>query len=126
MLWRYPIKDTIYQLCKQIMLPEGVLISHDFDKAVQYVKSAIYQQRCYKGVIPMLNTNVNLVMNTFADPLPIVRQSWTEYTTNPRRGTFIFSVVPLVYSLSILSVITWFLTIFVITNYTIRPSVLLK
>ncbi|KAF7580349.1 PalH/RIM21 family protein [Clavispora lusitaniae] len=126
MLWRYPIKDTIYQSCKQIMLPEGVLISHDFDKAVQYVKSAIYQQRCYKGVIPMLNTNVNLVMNTFADPLPIVRQSWTEYTTNPRRGTFIFSVVPLVYSLSISSVITWFLTIFVITNYTIRPSVLLK
>lgn len=127
MFWRSSLDDAVtYDLCKQMSLPEGLLISHDFDQQVRYILGAKFQQNCYKGKTPMLNTNVNLIMNTFSQPLPIVKWLWEKYTLHPNSGVFIYSVVPIVYLISILAVVTWFLTIFVITNYTIKPSFLLK
>lgn len=127
MFWRALVDDAaVYELCNQMILPEGLLISHDFDEQVRYIHEATFQQRCYQGRTPMLNTNVNLVMNTFSEPLPIVKLSWETYTLHPHTGVFIYSVVPIVYLISILAVVTWFLTLFVITNYTIKPSSLLK
>lgn len=116
----------MYDLCEQIKLPEGVLISHDFDEQVHYIDSALFKQKCYAGATPMLNTNANLIMNTFSEPLPIVKNSWEKFTLHLNGGEFIYSVIPIVYSISISAVVTWFLTIFVITNYTIKPSFLLK
>lgn len=126
MFWRYTGYEKVYDLCKQISLPDGVLISHDFDRAVKYVAQATFRQKCFEGSTPMLNTNINLVMNTFSQPLPVVKASWSEYTLQPNDGVFVYSVVPIVYSISILAVITWFLTLFVITNYTIKPSLVLR
>lgn len=126
MFWRSSSAPVTFDLCRPVALPEGVLISHDFNKQVRYILSAVYHQECYLGVTPMLNTNVNLIMNVFSQPLPIVRESWEEYTLHPNRGVFIYSVVPIIYSLSISAVVTWFLTIFVLANYTIKPSLLLK
>lgn len=126
MFWRSTTGSVTYDLCNPISLPEGVLISHDFNEQVRYILSAVFHQKCYMGVTPMLNTNVNMIMNVFSQPLPIVKQSWADYTLHPSRGVFIYSVVPIVYSISISAVITWFLTIFVLANYTIKPSILLK
>lgn len=74
----------------------------------------------------MLNTNNGLMLNKFAGLLPISEQTWHDFTGNSSRGSFAYSVVPVLYSISILAVITWFLNIFVITNYTIKPSILLR
>lgn len=126
MFWRSKAASKTYNLCKRILLPEGVLMSHDFDQKVHYILGGVFEQKCYEGTTPMLNTNVNMIMNTFSQPLPIVKKSWEQYTLRPNLGVFIYSVVPIVYSISISAVVTWFLTIFVITNYTIKPSILLK
>lgn len=107
-------------------LSEGLLISHDFEKSVRYVQEAVYHQKCYEGATPLLNSNVNLVLNTFSESLPQVSELWREFTTAPNKGVFVYSVVPIVYSIAILAVVTWFLTIFVLTNYTIKPSMLLQ
>jgi hypothetical protein len=78
-----------------------------------------------------MNTNVGLVVNQTTNTLPIIYDSWRNFTLNAHdilgnRGSFTYSVVAIVYSLSISAVVTWFLTIFVLTNYTIKPSWLLK
>lgn len=126
MFWRLSSSTAkVYDLCKELTLPSGVVISHDFDRTVRYISEAKYQQSCYKGT-PMLNTNVNLIMKHFSEPLPVMRESWEQFTMSPNKGVFIYSVVPIVYSISIAAVITWFLTIFVMANYTIKPSLLLK
>lgn len=126
MLWRTKELRHIYDLCKPFSLPEGLLISHDFDQPVRYIKKAVYHQNCYHGHTPVLDTNLNLVLNSPVEPLPIVEQLWQQFTRSSDGGVFVYSVVPIVYSIAISAVITWFLTIFVITNYTIKPSLLLK
>lgn len=127
MLWRNLYSLMVYELCQPMTLPEGLLISHDFAKPVQYIQQAIYHQNCNKGQKPLMNTNVNMVIDTFSQNLPLVTTSWQEYThSSVSGGSFLFSVAPIVYSLATLAVITWFLTIFVITNYMIKPSLLLK
>lgn len=126
MFWRSSGSRKVYDLCLQMELPEGLLISHDFSQPVRYIRSAVFQQKCYQGTTPMLNSNVNLVLNTFSESLPLVKKLWEEFTTPPHNGTFVYSVVPIVYSIAILAVITWFFTIFVLTNYTIKPSFLLQ
>lgn len=126
MFWRTLSATKVYELCKTILLPEGLLISHNFDTPVQYIEKAHFQQKCFEGTTPMLNTNVNLVMKKMSLPLPIVKESWEEFTLKPNRGVFVYSMVPVIYSISILAVVTWFLTIFVLTNYTIKPSLLLR
>ncbi|KAI5956511.1 RIM21 [Candida jiufengensis] len=118
--------DDPYPSCKEIELNEGMIISHDFEFPVQYISKAIYKQNCYADMIPVLNTNVGLVIDKFTEPLPIVSNSWYDFTQNNIRGSFSYSVVSIIYAIAVSAVITWFLTIFVLTNYTIKPSWLLK
>lgn len=125
MFWRLSLPQRAYDLCKLLLLPEGLIISHDFSTPVVHVQQALYQQACYNGASPLMNTNVNLVMDRFTQELPVVQASWDAYTLH-QDGHFIYSVAPIVLSLAILAVITWFLTIFVITNYTIKPLHILK
>lgn len=126
MLWRNQELRHVYDLCKPFQLPLGLLISHDFDKPVKYIRQAIYHQNCYRGHTPMLDVNSNLVLNAPVQPLPMVMHLWHEFTRSSVGGSFVYSVVPIVYSIAISAVITLFLTIFVITNYSIKPSLLLK
>lgn len=114
---------TSYALCSELGLQEGILVSHNFSTPVQYILGAQFQQTCFDGDIPMLNTNVDLVLNEFSEPLPIVKQSWEEYTL--KSGTFVNGLVPVLYSISFLAVVTWFLTIFVLTTLR-KSSVLLQ
>ncbi|KAG5418574.1 RIM21 [Candida metapsilosis] len=115
-----------YPSCEEIKLNEGMIISHDQNYPVQYISKAQYLQNCYRDAIPVLNTNVGLVIDKFTRPLPIVAESWTNFTHHNTRGSFSYSVVSIVYAIAVSAVITWFLTIFVFTNYTIKPSWLLK
>lgn len=127
MYWRRSgYKAKVYPSCAPIDLPQGLLISHDYQKSVEYIREGTYQQMCYEGTMPMLNTNVGLILQKFTAPLPIVAESWIEFTQHSLRGSFSYSVVAIVYSISVLAVIIIFLTIFVLTNYTIKPSALLK
>ncbi|GEQ72451.1 hypothetical protein JCM33374_g6138 [Metschnikowia sp. JCM 33374] len=127
MLWRNFNPPTVYRSCQPMDLPQGLLLSHDFDQPVRYIKNAVYHQNCHFGRTPLMNTNINLVIDKFSENLPIVTASWQQYTQSPiSGGSFIYSVAPIVYSLATSAVITWFLTIFVLTNYMIKPSLLLK
>lgn len=81
---------------------------------------------CYEDSFPMLNTNVGWVIDKFSIPLPVVSESWVDYTRHNIRGSFSYSVVLIIYALLISFVVIWFLTIFVLTNYTIKPSYLLR
>ncbi|KAM9902962.1 hypothetical protein OXX79_003655 [Metschnikowia pulcherrima] len=127
MLWRNILSQDVYESCQPMNLPEGVLISHDFAEPVRYIQNAVYHQNCHSGRTPLMNTNINLVLDHFSENLPLVTASWNEYTrSDVSGGSFLFSVAPIVYSLATSAVITWFLTIFVITNYMIKPSLILK
>ena len=127
MYWRNNWWEAIqYPSCKPIELAEGMLVSHKLMIPVRHIQAAIYHQVCYEDAVPMLNTNLGLVLDKFSLPLPIVQASWREFTRDNVRGSFAYSVVSIVYSISILAVIIWFLTIFVLTNYTIKASLLLK
>ncbi|KAK6205474.1 PalH/RIM21-domain-containing protein [Scheffersomyces amazonensis] len=127
MYWRNSWSEgQMYPSCMHLTLDEGMLVSHDLYSPVQYIKQFIYHQVCYQHEIPMLNTNTGLVIDKFSQPLPIVKESWRDFTRNNARGSFAYSVVSIIYALSVSGVITWFLTIFVLTNYTIRPSIILQ
>ncbi|KAK6462963.1 PalH/RIM21-domain-containing protein [Scheffersomyces coipomensis] len=127
MYWRNTwLKGSVYPSCESLQLAEGMLVSHDLYAPVQYVKQIIYQQICYQNQIPMLNTNVGLVIDKFSLPLPVVQQSWQAFTRDNARGTFAYSVTSIIYALSVSGVITWFFTLFVLTNYTIKPSFILQ
>lgn len=127
MYWRdYDWINEVYGACLPIKLPEGVLVPHHNNAPVQFMSEGVYHQVCYKGVVPMLNTNIGVVLRKVASALPIVHESWNAYTRSGDRGLFAYSVVSIIYSISMSAVITWFLTIFVLTNYTIKPSLLLK
>lgn len=126
MFWRTNKAPPVFRLCLPINLPKGILISHNFDEPVRYITSAVYKQKCILGLTPMLNTNVHLVMNRFSEPLPIVKELWLQFTLGKDHGAFIYSVVPIIYLISILAVVTWFLTIFVYTYYTMKPLALLR
>lgn len=127
MYWRSDEwQEEIYPACEQLSLPEGLLISQNTSFGSQFISRSIFQQKCYRHSVPMLNTNNGLMLNKFAGLLPIAEQTWHDFTGNSSKGSFAYSVVPVLYSISILAVITWFLNIFVITNYTIKPSILLR
>lgn len=127
MYWRRTwLRPEPYPLCKPIELPDGMLVSHQIMAPVRYIKSAIYKQVCYEGAYPMLNTNMGMVIDQFAAPLPVVHESWVDYTRDNVRGSFSYSVLAIVYAILVSFVVTWFLTIFVLTNYTIKPSYLLR
>ncbi|RCK64981.1 pH-response regulator protein palH/RIM21 [Candida viswanathii] len=120
-------EGRVYPSCREIELPEGMIISKGMGGfPVTFISRAVYQQICYENSVPVMNTNVGFVMDDFAAPLPIISQSWYEYTRDSVRGSFAYSFASIIYAISVLAVIIWFLTIFVLTNYTIRPSWLLK
>lgn len=134
LLWRnYDSPSRVYDSCREMRLPEGLVISVQRDEispddtvSAGYMRLASYVQSCYENAIPMLDTNVGYIMNKYAQPLPIVLNSWRQWTREADSGAFAYSVVPVVYSISVLAVVTWFLTIFVLTNYTIKASFLLR
>lgn len=107
-------EPTFYSLCGVLKLQEGILVSHNFSTPVRYILGAEFQPTCFQHSIPMIDTNMDLILNEFSEQLPIVRSSWEEYTQ--RSGSFVKGVVPVLYSISFLAVVTWFLTVFVIAN----------
>lgn len=123
-------RNANFSACQQIELGEGLLISNKWGTPLQYICEAMYKQTCFEGKIPNMNTNIGLVMNKTTNTLPLILESWHQFTTDSmlyqNRGSFAQSIVAIVYSISISAVITWFLTIFVLTNYTVKPSFLLK
>ena len=106
----------MFPSCENILLPEGMLVSHNLEATVHHISKAIYKQVCYEGRTPMMDTNAGVVIDKFTQPLPIVSQSWHEFTTENLNGSFAYSVVSIIYAIAVLAVITWFLTIFVLTN----------
>ncbi|RKP31829.1 hypothetical protein METBISCDRAFT_29976 [Metschnikowia bicuspidata] len=111
-----------YALCGIFNLNEGVLVSNNFAQPVQYILGGYYQQSCFKGAYPMLNTQVDVIFKEFSQPLPMVKDGWEKFTSDP--GSFTNGLVPVLYSISILAVVTWFLTVFVVTNLKKSPVLL--
>ncbi|CAH6718807.1 pH-response regulator protein palH/RIM21 [[Candida] jaroonii] len=82
--------------------------------------------KCYQGQVPMMQINNGKLKNIPISSLPVVIDSWNDFTKNDNRGSFNYSVVPIIYSISTSMVVTVFLTLFVLTSYTIKPSLILK
>lgn len=114
-----------YESCKPIQLSEGAVLFSS-QKQVSYIDNAIFEIECYEGAVPMMTTRTGRIGDVVSANLPIVSNSWKAFTRNDARGSFTYSVVPIIYSIAALVVITWFLTLFVLTSYTIKPSLLLK
>lgn len=115
----------VYRSCTPINLNPGAIISNT-ENQVTFIDEAIYKVKCYEDAIPMMTTKRGRLFNVQAYNLPIVQDSWRSFSHNDISGSFNYSVVPIIYSIAALAVITWFLTIFVLTSYTIKPSLLLK
>lgn len=121
-----------YDGCDPMKLLEGLLLSSKGGKPLQFITEAFYQATCYQNRIPNMNTNIGLVFNQTTQTLPMILESWVKFTTNASqthssdRGSFSYSVVAIIYSVSISAVVIWFLSLFVLTNYTIKASILLK
>lgn len=115
-----------YPGCSPINLGPGLLLSHDYNFPVRMVSNSVFHQKCYKGVFPMLNTNKNIITNENSPQLPIARDTWYEFTRMDSSGSFLYSVVSIAYSISILAVITWMLNLFVFMNYSLKPSPLMR
>ncbi|MCH0628452.1 hypothetical protein JNB11_00460 [Kocuria palustris] len=125
MYWRYTWWEyQDYRLCSEIPLPQGLVVSAKGD-FLHFVDEALYTPACYKDKVPMLNVVMGYVMHQYSKALPVARELWTEFA-HTLRGRFANSVVAIIYLISVSAVLTLFLTIFVLTNYTIKPLMLLK
>lgn len=113
-----------FDLCHPIHLSEGLLLLRR-GKFLQFIEGATYTPQCFMGRVPMMNLVMGYMLEQYSDNLPLVLSSWKEYV-GTTRGHFLYSFTTLVYSISVLAVITLFLTVFVFTNYTIKPLMLLK
>lgn len=126
MSWRNAIWSLErYPSCDVIHLSEGALLYFSASDPA-YITEASYRMNCYLGRIPYFNTESGKTEAYRGYSLPIVAESWHDFTSKNSKGSFEYSVVPVIYSISALFVITWLLTLFVLTNYTIKPSLLLK
>lgn len=74
----------------------------------------------------MMLTNSGKLGDLDVLALPAVVYDWLDFTAHDNRGSFTYSVVPLIYSISTLAVVTWFLTIFVLANYTVKATLIFK
>ncbi|CUM68299.1 uncharacterized protein PRCAT00006021001 [Priceomyces carsonii] len=114
-----------YASCDPIDLSRGLIVTDVLTNKADLVGKAVFQQKCYKNAIPMLSSKLSSTFYRFLRPLPIIEESWIKYT-HSERGRFAYSVTPIIYSISVLAIISWFFTIFVLTNYTIKASLLLR
>ena len=111
-----------YKSCQNINLDSGLLISPAFDLIFT---SATFRATCYEDAIPSIVTNVGFHLAAISDPLPIMAESWGSWS-HLNNGKFSYSVFPIIYLILASAIITWFLTVFVLTNYTIKALVLLR
>ena len=123
MLWQAIEKESDYNGCLPFNLTEGILINAGNTSIRTFVQKARFQQICAKDNYPLLRVN-NHMYNQRITELPEVQHSWKSFTQTIQGG-FNLSAVSIIFSLSSLAVMTWFMSIFVATNYTMRPSLLM-
>lgn len=115
-----------YPGCEPLDLGEGFIVSNKENGYFRYILRAFYTMKCYQSQVPMMQINNGKLKNIPISSLPVVIDSWNDFTQNDNRGSFNYSVVPIIYSISTSMVVTVFLTLFVLTSYTIKPSLILK
>lgn len=120
MIWRYaPLRDHYY-VCDGISLNEGYIMINHPTKELQLVQNGKFTPVCYNEG-PVLSTFKKLGIEL----LPELDEGWRAYTATSY-GNFKYSVYPIIYSLTVSTVMAIFLTIIVFTNHTQRPSWLLR
>lgn len=119
-VWRYPQQRAEYQICEGLELGDGFLIFSNARHEIQSADYAYYTPRCYSKA-PLLSTFSSIG----AEHLPFAQEQWRQFTQT-ETGSFKYSVYPLIYSLTVATVICIFMTIIVFTNHTQRPSWLLR
>lgn len=126
MSWRYQTSDLEdYPGCLPQNLTNGLFIPYNLTTSIVYSQSAVFQLLCYENTTPVLFTTSQIVRNSMTSLIPAVEQSWLQFSRTGD-GLFSYSVFPIIISISLLLVVTWFLTIFVLTDYTIKSSIILR
>lgn len=123
MLWQAIEKESDYKGCLPFNLTEGVLINAGNTSIRTFIQKALFQQICAKDNYPLLSVNNHMHKQEITE-LPKIQYSWESFTQTVQGG-FNLSAVSIIFSLSSLAVMTWFMSIFVATNYTMRPSLLM-
>jgi len=119
-IWRYATQKPRYPMCDGMRLEDGYIMINHPTRHMKIIQNGYYTPVCYHGV-PVLSTLKRLGLGA----LPELEHQWDQYTQTSY-GDFKYSVYPLIYSLTVSTVVAIFLTIIVFTNHTQRPSWLLR
>lgn len=119
-IWRYAPNRPRYEMCDGLNLDDGYIMINHPTRQLKIVESSHYTPFCYNQG-PVLSTFKRLGIKS----LPDLEQQWAEYS-HSSYGDFKYSIYPLIYSLTVSTVMAIFLTIIVFTNHTQRPSWLLR
>ncbi|ONH65444.1 pH-response regulator protein palH/RIM21, partial [Cyberlindnera fabianii] len=119
-VWRYPQEREQFALCEGLLLNEGYVVLVENTRKVHVLTDVFYEPLCY---------NDGPVLSTFkyvgVDQLPYAASQWSQYIST-ETGSFKYSIYPLIYSLTVSTVMCIFLTVIVFTNHTQNPSWLLR
>ncbi|CCH44933.1 pH-response regulator protein [Wickerhamomyces ciferrii] len=119
-IWRYAPKRRRYSICDGINLDEGFVMVNRPEKHLSVLKNSYYKPFCYNEG-PVLSSFKRFGVNA----LPQMEQQWNQYRESTY-GDFKYSIYPIIYSLTVSTVMAIFLTIIVFTNHTQKPSWLLR
>lgn len=124
LVWRYPTSSTNASSCQGqgIFLNNGFILLNPLNTPdLKILQNQMYYPRCYDGV-PLLSTFKDIGVQT----LPLVTEDWVRFITEDEWGSFKYTVYPIIYSLTVSTVMAIFLTIIVFTHHTQKPSWLLR
>lgn len=117
-LWRYSEQRDEYSICDGVTLSPGVLL-FDLQK-VTPIEETFYSSTCY-GYAPVYSTFRRIGVET----IPLMAEQWSKFV-HTESGSFKYSIYPIIYSITVSTVMCLFLTIIVFTNHTQKPSWLLR
>lgn len=102
----------------------GLLFSQNVDYAMMKVSQLIWDPSAGHLKIP---TNLDQVVPPdSSQPARVSSELWRLYNSISSWDLFTYGIVPIIYAISALAVITWFLSLFVLTSYTIKASKILR
>lgn len=127
MLWKYPFTfEDVFGTCDLISLPPGMVISRDPQMVSLIGEGSQYQAECARQMLVLSSLNGELENNGI-NRLPLLQLGW-DYNINTDYQ-FIYTIYPIVYSLSCCTFITAFLCIIIYTKLYMksqRPTKLIK
>lgn len=119
-VWRYPQERDGFSICDGLQLDNGFIVYADPEHNIKVLESTFYTPVCYENG-PVLSTYKSLGI----PQLPTAHAQWNKFL-DTESGSFKYSVYPIIYSITVSTMVCIFMTLIVFTNHTQRPSWLLR